>query len=41
MFLLSLAIRLWDLYGSSIAVTIRSFDPSLFGRLIPAGAKIL
>ena len=25
---------LWDLYGISIALTIRSLDPSLFAQLI-------
>ena len=38
MYLMLAATYLWDLYGSSIAVTNRSLDHSLSTRLIPAGA---
>ena len=36
----SLSSRLRDLYGNSIAFAIRSFDPSLSGRLILFGHLI-
>ena len=38
MYLMLAAKYLWDLYGSSIAVTNRSLDHSLSTRLIPSGA---
>ena len=38
MILSAVAIRRWDLYGSSIALIIHSFDRSLFSHLILPGA---
>ena len=37
MLLLSSTTYLWELYGSSIAVAIRSLEHSLSTRLIPLG----